>query len=322
MAIFHHTFREDPDYLTDQRISAIQAYCNVVGEIESDPKLAGVAHVVPGERTVQRRVAELDPYVRTLRRYGRKHADRLARPAGTSTVTSRPMEWVFMDGRKLDVIVVDPDSGESLGRPFLVALIDHQTRALVGWNISLIPFCSTTALAAIKDMSGRDPSKGPGGVPEKLTPDLGRDLISAALTSMLRRLLVHFEPTETFDPNGKAILERFFATVTVQFVNMLPGTTFSSPTDRGDYRSVDKARLTIDFVREKFAQWVDTVYHAAVHGETQRIISIHWRDQQGSFPILSYSKADLDVMARVGHQRTLSKARVNVDYLYWKSAAP
>jgi putative transposase len=309
------------DYLTEQRISATQAYCNVVGEIESTPTFAGVAHVVPSERTVQRRVAEVDPYVRTLRRYGRKHADRLARPAGTSTVTSRPMEWVFMDGHKLDVIVVDPDTGESLGRPFLVALIDHQTRALVGWNISLIPFCSTTALAAIKDMSGRDPSKGPGGVPEKLTPDLGPDLIAAALTSMLRRLLVHFEPTEAFDPNGKAILERFFATVTVQFVHMLPGTTFSSPADRGDYRSVDKARLTLDFVREKFGQWVDTVYHASVHGETQRIISIHWRDQQSAFPILSYSKADLDVMARVGHQRTISKGRVNVDYLYWKSAA-
>lgn len=309
------------DYLTGQRISAAQAYCNIVGEIECNPTLAGVVHVVPSERTVQRRVAEIDPYVKTLRRYGRRNADRLARPAGTSVVTSRPMQWVFMDGHKLDVIVVDPDSGESLGRPFLVALMDHQTRALVGWNISLIPFCATTALATIKDMAGRDPSKEPGGVPEKLTPDLGPDLVSAALTSMLRRLQVHFEPTEAFDPNGKAILERFFATVTVQFVHMLPGTTFSSPTDRGDYRSVREARVTLDFVREKFGQWVDTVYHASVHGETQRIISIHWRDQQRSFPILSYSKGDLDVMARVGHQRMISKGRVNVDYLYWKSAA-
>jgi putative transposase len=226
-----------------------------------------------------------------------------------------------MDGHRMDVIVIDPDTGEWLGRPYLVAILDVCTRALVGWHISLIPFCATTALAAVKDMCSRDPSKGPGGVPEQLTPDLGPDLVAGALTNMLQKLLIHFEPTERMDPNGKAMLERFFLTLNMQLSHIFPGTTFSSPANRGEYKSEGKARLSIEEVREKFGKWADTVYHKGVHGETQRIPAVHWRECQSSYPLLSYSKADLDVMARVSHPRTISSGRVTFDYLFWKSAA-
>lgn len=310
------------DYLASPPISAVQLYCNVTGIIVSDPAFKPEhGDQIPSERTIQRRVAEIDPYLSTLRRHGRRRAERLARPAGTRLIASRPMEWVLLDGHRMDFEVVDGDTGESLGRPYLVSLMDVCTRAIVGYFISLLPFCSTTALAAIKDMLTRDPAQGPGGRAEKLTPDNGRDLVSAAVTNLLMKVHIHFEPTEVMDPNGKAILERFYATVNIQFSHMLHGTTFSSPTARGDYSSRDNARFTLEFVCEKFKQWVDTVYHQGIHGETQRAPILDWRDRTSSFPIPHYPVSDIDAIARIGHRRTITKGRVTFDYLHWKSAA-
>ncbi|WP_429282657.1 integrase catalytic domain-containing protein [Paraburkholderia sp. GAS41] len=310
------------DYLASPPISAVQLYCNIAGSIVSDPTFSPEGgDEIPSERTIQRRVAEIDPYLSTLKRHGRRRAERLARPAGTRLTASRPMEWVLLDGQRMDVEVIDGDTGESLGRPYLVTLLDVCTRTLAGYFISLLPFCSTTALAAIKDMLTRDPTREPGGRAEKITPDNGRDLVSAAITNLLAKVHIHFEPTEVMDPNGKAILERFYSTVNTQFSHMLHGTTFSSPTARGDYASKDNARYTIEFVREKFRQWVDTIYHKGIHGETHRAPILDWRDRASAFPIPHYSVSDIDAIARVGHRRTISKGRVTVDYLHWKSAA-
>ncbi|MDR6477414.1 putative transposase [Paraburkholderia graminis] len=310
------------DYLADERVTGVQTYCNVVGAIQENKAMFpdGVPWN-PSKRTIQRRISEVDPYVRTLYRYGRARADRQARPAGIAFSMDRPMQLVFMDGHRMDVIVIDGETGEWLGRPFLVAILDVCTRALVGWFISLVPFCASTAIAAVKDMCCRNAAREPGGVPEQITPDLGPDLVAAALTNFLQKLGIHFDPTKRLDPNGKAMLERFFGTLNLQLSHIFPGTTFSSPDDRGDYKSEKKAGLTLEEIRDAFAKWVNTVYHVGVHGETQRIPSLDWRDRQMSYPILSYSKGDLDVMARVAHSKKISNGRVTHNYLHWKSAA-
>jgi putative transposase len=309
------------DYLVVTRPSLKQVHANVVGRINDDQTIPVQDKCFPSVRTLYRRAKELDPYIIARMRHGQRYADAQFRAAGSALQASRLMETVMMDGHRMDVILVDDETGEILGRPYLVCLFDVATRAVVGWHISLLPFCATTALAAIKDMCSRDPREGPGGIAEKILPDNGPDLISQALRSLCMRLGMHIESAKAYCPDDKAHIERFFRTVNMQLVHMLPGTTFSSLHDRGEYDSVALAQVTLTKLRELFGQWLTTVYHRAKHSATRRLPEKLWRDQLSMMPVLSFKSEDIDVIARVVFKRKISNGRVIVDNLIYKSDA-
>ena len=315
-SIIAHTITSD--FLTTQRLSVEQTYCNVVGRVKDAFPLLE-KKFIPSSRTIYRRIAEIDPYVRGRMRYGPRYAEIHNRAAGASLQVSRLMETVMIDGHRLDVIVVDPETGEPLGRPFLVCLFDVFSRAVVGWHISLIPFCATTALAAIKDMCSRNPSTTPGGIPESILPDNGRDFASHAIRNLCSTVGMHIQPAKAYCPDDKAHLERFFRTVNEQLVHLFSGTTFSSPDDRGDYDSVKNACITLAQIRELFRSWVDEVYHRAVHSSTERAPFFAWRDHQAEMPIMSYTPEEMDAIARVGCKRQITAGRVIANGLSYKS---
>ncbi len=308
------------DFLTLARPTVRQVHANVIGRaLEYGLKPAEIS--LPSSRTIYRRINELDPYIKALKRNGKRYADLRFRAAGASIETSRLMELVMMDGHRMDVIVIDKETGEALGRPYLVCLFDVHTRAVVGWHISLIPFCATTALAAIKDMCSRDPLSGPGGVPETIITDNGPDLVSNALRNLLSKLGIHVQSSKTYCPDDKAFLERFFRTLCTQLVHILKGSTFSSPTQRGDYDSVANASISLEDLRSYFKQWLEETYHQAIHSVTNRAPALSWRDNQAEMPILSYAKEDLDAIARISYRRKINNGRVIVDNLAYKSEA-
>lgn len=303
------------DYLSPRRESIEQVRCNAIGRIKKQPWLAG--QQVPSKASIYRRVAALDQYLVTFKRFGATMANMRFRAAGGSLEAARPLQIVMMDGHRMDVLVVDEDSREIIGRAYLVCLLDVATRAVVGWHISLLPFCATTALAAIKDMCCRDPALGPGGVPEVIIPDNGPDLASNALRKLCMWLGIHIEPAKAYSPNDKAHIERFFRTVNMMLIHLLPGTTFSSPSDRGEYPSEELACITLADLKEKFGQWLTTVYH--FHAGENRAPIMAWRDLQGAFPLVHFSSDELDVVARVVERRSINKGRVLVNHLYYKS---
>jgi putative transposase len=308
------------DFLKLERPSVKQIHCNVIGRAIEEAAPA-VPTSLPSVRTIHRRVKELDPYICALKRYGPQYADKHFRAAGASLEASRLMEMVMIDGHQMDVLVIDSDTGEVLGRPFLVCLFDVLTRCVVGWYISLLPFCATTALGAIKDMCSRDPLAGPGGVAEAITPDNGPDLASAALRNLCKKVGMHINPAKTYCPNDKAHLERFFRTLNEQLIHLIQGTTFSSPAQRGEYDSTDKATISLQKLRELFENWVENVYHCGIHSGTGRAPALFWRDQQALMPILSFSREDIDVIARISYKRQITNGRVLVENLYYKSDA-
>lgn len=307
------------DYLTPARPTVQQIHANVIGRaLEYD--INAVNLTLPSARTIYRRIKELDPYIHTLKRHGKRYADLRFRAAGTSIESSRLMEMVMMDGHKIDLIVVD-EEGEVIGRPNLICLFDVCTRAIVGWHISLMPFCATTALAAIKDMCSRDPTQGPGGIAESIIPDNGPDLASHALRNLCSKIGMHIQPAKSYCPDDKAFLERFFRTLNMQLIHMLPGSTFSSPTQRGDYDSSANASITLDKLQSLFKQWIEENYHKAIHSVTKRAPLLAWREMQAQMPILFFPKEDIDVIARVCHVRKISNGRVTVETLSYKSDA-
>lgn len=184
----------------------------------------------PSERTVQRLFARLGLNTRPdgvpARAFGRFEAD-----APNDLWTGDALHGPVVAGRKT----------------YLFAFIDDHSRVLVGyrWGLSedtvRLEAALRTALAA-------------RGVPRAVYVDNGSAFISSQLLRAMATLgirLVHSRPRR---PQGRGKIERFFATVRIQFLVEVEA--------RGVADLAELNRL--------FTAWVETVYHRRVHTETRQ----------------------------------------------------
>ena len=80
---------------------------------------------------------------------------------------------------------------------------------------------------------------------------------------LVDRLGITTEQAPAYAPSAKGTVEALFSWVTRKFTHRLPGTTKSSPTDRGTYDSVgeaEKAGITLDVLEKLFIQAIVDAY--------------------------------------------------------------
>lgn len=310
-------------YLKPERCSAVDIRGYVVGKL-AESGLCSAFHNeirVPTLRSIQRRLKQLDPYVVARAQRGELAANRIARAAGRTRRAGALLSVVEMDTHYLDIQIVDPDTGEVLGRPYLTCLFDVCTRAVVGMHISLYPPSAATALAALRDMLTR-PNRGlPGGVAIIIVPDNGVEFKNTAFMRVCEALAIIISPAQIRDPNGKAHIERFFYILTRGLVQKLAGTTFSNPVARGEYDSAKQACLTLKQVADLIGQWVNEVYHQTVHSRTGRAPILAWEELSKVIAPLALSADDVDALARRPVMRTIQHGRVQVDGIEYFSHA-
>lgn len=276
---------------------------------------------VPTLRTIQRRLKQLDPYVVARAQRGVEAANRLLRAAGRSIKASAILSIVEADTHILDVMVVDPDTKEVLGRPYLTCMIDVHTRAVVGTYVSLYPPSSLTSLAALKDMLTRHGRGLPGGIPAQICPDNGVEFKNSAFSRLCEALSVTITPSQVREPNGKPHIERFFGSLTADLIHKLAGTTFSNPTHRGDYDSSKNACFTLADIKSFVEEWIDHHYHRTVHIGTGRAPICAWEEQVNILPPLTLSEADVSALARRPVHRSIVHGRVRCAGLEYFSHA-
>jgi putative transposase len=220
-----------------------------------------------------------------------------------------------MDTHKLDVLVIDPDSGEVLGRPFLTIVLDVHTRCIVGIYVSMFDPSATTALAALKDMLVRY------GIPTLIIPDNGVEFSNSAFILLCGTLKITISPAQSRDPNGKAHIESFFRTLTKALIQSLAGTTFSNPTSRGDYDANSNARFTMQQVKSFTDEWINDVYHKTVHTRTLRAPAIAWAEKTRTMAPMKLTAAEVNVLARRPFERTIHNGRIQFEGLHYFSHA-
>jgi putative transposase len=130
-------------------------------------------------------------------------------------------------------------------KTYLFAFIDDHSRALVGyrWGLSEDTVRLEAALRAA--LASR-------GIPRRVYLDNGSAMVSRQLLracAVLGAALVHSRPGK---PEGRGKIERFFATVRIQFLVEIEA---NPPSD-------------LDELNRLFSAWVETVYHRRVHSET------------------------------------------------------
>ena len=130
---------------------SVKAVCSEINKAVAQHNLkCGTLLEAPAEKTVNRRVLEIPPYVRDSKRIGQAYARNKWRYSLTGDSSTRILERVEVDHTLLDIWVIDPRTGVPLGRPWITLLIDRYSGYLIGIYISCYGPSSATVARAIK----------------------------------------------------------------------------------------------------------------------------------------------------------------------------
>ena len=219
----------------------------------------------------------VDPYWKVRRRAGIAAANREFRGMSSGVVSTYPLERIEIDHTTLDVEVVDPVTGEVVGRPTLTWAIDHYSRVVLGLVVGiespkrqLVLECLTQVLQdKTPDMHvlGIDGKRrwDMHGRPMYVVVDNGADFHSHDFQMACEAEGISIQYCPPGMPWFKGRAERFVGTLNTQLVHQLPGTTRSNARDRGAYKSEQLATMTLSEVRHITVRYVTQIYHERVH---------------------------------------------------------
>lgn len=229
----------------------------------------------PSESTVRRRIKAIEE--------DRAFARREARAATRQRHDARmgyhevkgPLQWVQIDHTPLDVMVVSDDRFRvSLGRPWFTCAIDVRTRCILGFYLSLdrpaaesVAGCLAQAMLPKDEWLARiglDGAEWPMyGTPKVLHADNAWEFDSLAL----RRGCDYYNIDPRHRPKGTphhgGHIERHLGTFAGR-VHALPGTTFSNPIERDNYKSEAHAVKTLIETRDWLVYEIMR-YHSTEH---------------------------------------------------------
>jgi putative transposase len=228
----------------------------------------------PSYKAVWVRVNSIDPALAVRKREGAGVARGKFASVKKGLSPKRPLELVQIDHTLADIMVVDEIERRSIGRPWLTLVIDVATRVVLGFHLSLDAPSSTSVALALSHavlpkrifleedaLSGSWPT---AGLPETIHLDNAKEFHSHALKRGCREhgISLTFRPPQT--PHFGGHIERLIGTMMGE-LHLLPGTTFSSTKERGEYKSAHLASLTMRELDRWLTLQIVEVYHQRVH---------------------------------------------------------
>lgn len=247
-----------------------------------------------------------------------------------------PLAVVQIDHTSLDIIVLDDIDRLPIGRPWITVAIDVFSRMVLGFFISLDPpstmsvgLCLVHAILP-KDtwLAGHQietswPAWGP-------MRQIHADNAGEFRGDMLRRACKEYDmdlewrPVKT--PHYGGHIESLLGTF-LEEIHALPGSTFSSPAERGQYDSEKHAAMTRAELEKWLADYITGAYHQGVHSSLGT--SPIKRYELGIFGnedlpgrglpvrVVDEDRLRLDLMPHV--ERTIQDYGVVVDYIHYYS---
>jgi putative transposase len=257
-----------PNYLTEERWT-IRA---ITQEVRRQATAAGLRK--PSYSSVRARIRALSPEMVARRRHGRVRGSAMAAPAGEPSSVRKALEMVQMDHAIVDLIVVDPETREEIGRPWLTLAIDVATRCILGFYLGWeCPSQTSVALALShaccpKDLwlrhIGYTGEWHPLGLMKSMGWDNAKCFKATGLVQGLRKFGIEPKYRKVRTPTHGAHIERYIGSYMGK-LHMLPGTTFSNTKDRGDYRSCQRAVMSLPELCLWTVHQMNGVYHNTPH---------------------------------------------------------
>jgi len=244
---------------------------------------------VPCWTTLRDRIATLNPAEVVAAREGAKVSRQRFLPVPGSYQVGRAYEVVQIDHTLVDVIVVDRVHRKPLQRPWVTLAIDVASRMVAGFYLTLEPPSALSVSLAIQhlvqpkqdwlDGLGIDARWPAAGLPETIHVDNAKEFRSKAMKRGAEEHGISLQYRPIGAPHYGGHIERLIGTM-MGAVHLLPGSTFSSIKDRGDYDSAANSAMTLDELERWLALEI-TRYHAERHRSLGIPPLAAWHDAYG-----------------------------------------
>ncbi len=253
---------------------------------------------VPSKATLYRELDDLDAGRGTFgaAKRRRQNADR-PQERYRSLVTTRPGEVVLMDTTPLDVLAIDPYTGNVLSYDLSMAM-DHFTRSVLAWRFVPRGTNATDAALLLADAIAPKPMRlgwpeaarwayhgvperivvgafGSQGVedaaalplvdPETVVVDNAKIYVSDQFTEACRVLGISVHPARIYRATDKSQIERNFRTVREELLQSMPWYKGPDVASRGE-RVEEEAVYFVDEIEAYFAEWLVRYWQNRPHG--------------------------------------------------------
>ena len=256
-------------FLHQQRPSVAKAYRDYKEKCQAEGKS------LCSQSTYERRVQEIAPRERVLKRYGPKAAREGFDPAVDKFPSGKyPLEAVQVDHTQPNVILVDDEERRPIRRPWVTFAIDIFSRMIIGFFLSLespsassVGLCLTHAICRKETWlrsRGIDTSWPNWGLMRSVFADNGPDFKSKSVNRACFEYKVNLNWRPLQKPEYGGHVERLMRTVKTDLAD-LSGTTFRNPEDRGEYDSEGRAIFTFREFERWLTIYITKYYHQRSH---------------------------------------------------------
>ncbi|MBC17460.1 MAG: transposase [Desulfovibrio sp.] len=261
-------------YLTPQRPTAQKTI------VEIRQRCREVGLEAPSGSTIRSRISKISEKERLRGRGHREKAKNKFLPTpGSFPHAEYPLAVVQIDHTPVDLILVDDEFRRPIGRPWITLAIDVYSRMATGYYLSFdSPSGTSVAMCVAHSMlpkeewltlHGVDTDWPVWGKPRTIHVDNGPDFKSDNFKQSCAMHSINLEYRPVKVPRYGAHIERLLGTF-MQQVHALPGTTFSSVHQKGEYDSEKHAALT----KSEFEKWFVTLVCKHYHRELHRGIGM------------------------------------------------
>ena len=176
-----------------------------------------------------------------------------------------PVTGRFEAAHPNEIWVGDGLHGPRVGgrKTYLFAFLDDHSRMVVAARWAYAE--DTVRLAA-----ALRPALESRGIPEAVYVDNGSAFSDASLIRICARLGIRLIHSRPYRPQGRGKIERFFQTVTSQFLTEIT-------TDDAGTAAAGSAVASIQELNALFTSWVEVVYNRAVHTTTSQTPLERWQ---------------------------------------------
>jgi len=229
----------------------------------------------PSPTAIRARIGRIPEHERLKRRGQAELARNKFKPIpGRFPGADYPLAVVQIDHTPVDVMLVDDVHRKPIDRPWITVAIDVFSRMTVGYYLSFdepsttsVAMCLSHAMLPkdewllLHNIEGTWPV---WGRPHKVHVDNGPDFRSKSLRQSCQMHAVDLEFRPVKQPRFGGHIERLQGTL-LREIHDLPGSTFSSIKERGDYDSEKRAVMTKDEFEKLFVDLICNTYHRRIH---------------------------------------------------------
>ena len=334
-ADFYFNKAVEDKYLRKERVSIATAYRYYTDliRVENSRLVSGMLTPLSYEG-FKARIRKLEPYEVDLARFGRSYVQRKYKQGDKFSEPTSVLERVEIDHTIIDFTLLMEDNKTVIGRPTITALVDCYSDCVLGFYLSFQePSYLSIRAALINAMSSKDEllsrfksveSEWPcQGKIELLVVDNGAEFWSESLQSACSELGINTSYNPVGKPWKKPKVERFFRTLNMDLLDVLPRKNFRNVDVKGDYQSDKEAAISFSLFNEILHKWIVDIYNRKADARKNRVPIVKWFEGESVYPPIHYVGDTLEHMcATLGILNTRTISKDGISYLYLQYDSP